>query len=732
MKTYPTAELPPKGTLSFIFSSFDSLIQALRRFAAPLRLDISRPPVIGVLLLVSPYNQELLLISYNRSALQRAMEHNFVSTSSGLRSVAHANADLINATAVTHPGPAAYKSLRGGLEGEQTSLRAAFGAISLAPASFDVRGVRQGFQSVPASCSTSQAASRSSSRSSSGRSSPSVSRQQSFTFTPPSWQDASFVSWKPTHTAPRLERSTSTPKLPQKKLLTEDDYVEPNRYAGFHDAPLADGASTAADLPETGMPLRRQPCIVGWEEIEKTKMTLFPSGKTLYRCTYCNVPLKGVKNYIVTWTKVLFCGECKGIPQCNSCYKKAVPFVYIDADGLHKRMEPLHNFGGLNICGQCALINPVTDRSAVLDLVRRGRELLQALFAIKFTERLLAPHTEPEVVSCLEALRLAADSNGGCKISVDPTACSKTPMVLRKNSSGEVAELPFDIAPVWHMQLCRNGSQNVYGRCETRALTFPSRQPAPGQHYHQNYNSPRTYRVIQRIMLSRGVPEGLIYGHLVHELLHAFIWLFLDSSSVKIDTAAEEGLCNCILAAALQMRVETLRARREVALNALLRLGLYPKTNPGIKEVQGIPQTAEFLKAVVGMGSKAGVSTSRLCGQALRAGAEQSCSYLEHQLYVTEYELKVLNRRLGEMEKDSNPAYGVGYRTIRHLATSLTVVQLIEILGKHGETLNSVVSASLANQGIPPVATQDQVHNSSGKPSGAGSSTLRTPASSSV
>ncbi|KAL8448210.1 hypothetical protein Emag_003978 [Eimeria magna] len=190
------------------------------------------------------------------------------------------------------------------------------------------------------------------------------------------------------------------------------------------------------------------------------------------------------------------------------------------------------------------------------------------------------------------------------------------------------------------------------------------------------------------------MPEGLLYGHLVHELLHAFIWLFLDHKSVKIALAAEEGLCNCILAAALQLRVEALQARREAALDALLRRGVAPKTDPGVKEVHGIPQAADFLKAVVEMGSKASQTRNKEHLESRETEAKQTVASLEYQLYVTEYELKVLNRRLGEMEKDSDPAYGVGYRRIRDLVTNLPVVRMVEILGRHGETLESVIEAS--------------------------------------
>ncbi|OEH75570.1 uncharacterized protein LOC34623590 [Cyclospora cayetanensis] len=621
------------------------------------------------------------------------MEGHFTTTSHAIGRVRRTTCNFEHEKGIRATGQTSYQVHKGAVPISQGSLRHAFGSFSFEPRFNVFPPSCRGFQSVPASCSTSRSASVSSSRASSGQNTPSISRQQSFTFTPPSWQDASFVAWNPRQAIPRLERSISTPKLPHQRILEEADYYRRDMGSGVRYPAAA--PSPVAEMSETAMPVRREPCIVGWDEVEYSKATTFSSGRKVYSCTYCNTPLRRVKNYIMTWTKILFCQDCKSLPQCNACNKKAVPFIYTDANGLRRRVEPLCNFGGLNICGQCALINPVTERSVVLDLVKRARDLLQKLFAVKFTEQLLDAHTKPEVIMCLETMRLAGDSNGPYTMRVDSEISKREPSVLRKTSSGEVAELPFDIGPVWHIQLSQDGNQNVYGRCESRALTFPPLLDALRADENAG-KSPRTYRVVQRIMLSRGMPEGLIYGHLIHELLHAFIWLFLDSNSVMVDLAAEEGLCNCILAAAIQQRVEALQARREAVRNALLRIGVKPKTNPGEKEVKGIPQTAEFLKALVEREAYSVLAKEEQTNTELLGGAQQTGFCLEYQLYVTEYELKVLNRRLGEMEKDSDAAYGVGYRTIRELAMSLTVVRLIEILGRHGEKLSSVVRAAAA------------------------------------
>ncbi|KAL8434240.1 hypothetical protein Efla_002005 [Eimeria flavescens] len=516
----------------------------------------------------------------------------------------------VGSTIVTgHTGQAAsmYYPARQGFQAER--LRQAFKAISLASGTLQRTRSSRGFQSVPASRSSSLEPSPAGSKPSSGQSTPTISRQQSFTFTPPSWRDSSFVSWKPTQAIPRLERTASTPGLPHKLLLTTDDSEEPETFPALQGTPVAVGSTPGLEEGEFAMPVR-QPCIVGWAEIENAK---------------------------------------------------------------------------------CVLINPIADRPAVFNLVNRGRKFLKAVFGIAFTEELLEPHTRPEVISCLEALRAASDSSGECTVQINPQSNASRPSPLRKTSSGEVAELPFDIRTVWHLQLSKEVNRNVYGRCETRFLTFPP-LAQPAGHGDQEQAVPRTYRVVQSILLSRYVPEGLIYGHLVHELLHAFIWLSLDNNSVKIDLAAEEGLCNCILAAALQLRVEALQAQRQAALDALLFRGVSPKTAPGIKEVQGIPEAAEFVKAIAGAASTTNTTDHLEASQ--QATAEQSISHLEYCLYVAEYELKVLNRRLGEMEKDSDPAYGVGYRTIRDLLMNLPVARLIKVLARHGETLQSVVQAS--------------------------------------
>lgn len=398
---------------------------------------------------------------------------------------------------------------------------------------------------------------------------------------------------------------------------------------------------------------------------------------------------------------------------------------------------------------------------------------------------------------------------------------------MRSNSAEEVQQLPFDVMPVWHMQLARAaGVSNIYGRCETRALTFPAvsfeeekerkekiketdtiqkttsmttpttpittesrtattataaTTAAVTTKTKHTIQPSRTYHVVQRILLSRGLPEALLEGHLVHELLHAFIWLDSDGcESMKIDLAAEEGLCNCILACALQVKVETLQKKRENIMRQLLKRGIKPKTNPGSKEIDGLKETRAFLQAVRSLRlerseqeeqeeekeekdeikdaetasqkeasartpqilseneqeaneafsvsnkdlhlneeSEEGVHTPQLkttAGNAYSTLFEQqqeieeenggkrdeeeaeerslSVFRTEYDLYVTEYELKVVNRRLAEMERDKDPAYGEGYRTTRKLAMQTKMKKLVSILNAFGHTINAFVHAA--------------------------------------
>ncbi|CDJ42315.1 hypothetical protein, conserved [Eimeria tenella] len=581
---------------------------------------------------------------------------------------------------------------------------------------------RGGCSSLPASSrGSSPAASRASSESSLLLPTPTPSRQQSFTFVPPAWRDPSFVSWTPQQQQQqRLQRSASSPVLPHAGQLSAAAAAAaaaagagaPRSAARRPAAAAAVAAAAAAAAPQQQQQqqlqqlqqLQREPCVVGWWEVEETKEVVYPCGRRVFRCTYCNAVLRRTKNFISSWPKVLFCESCRLLPQCNSCCKKAVPFIFSSSSGSSSRAEPVCNFGGLSTCGQCSLLRPVADAAALQPLVSSSRQLLRDFFAVRFTQQLLQSHARPEVLCCLAALRRAAaaddsSSSGRCTLLLDVPAApqqqqqqQQQQQLLKADCHGDVQNLPFEITPVWHMQLSRGSSQNVYGRCEARALTFPA-APAAAAAAAAEAAAPRTYRVVQRILLSRGVPEGLFCGHLAHELLHAFIWLSLEgSSAVKIDLAAEEGLCNCILATALQVRVETLQKKREQLLDSLLKRGFAPQTNPSVKEIEGLPQTAEFLKAVCNLhaGARAPAAGCTYTPP-LRA---RSRFQLEYELYLTEYELKVLNRRLGEMERDADPNYGVGYRTARALAMKCSMPKLVQILCIEGHSLDSFVRAT--------------------------------------
>lgn len=725
------------------------------------------------------------------------------------------------------------------------------------PPGFGHYSANRDCNSLPASAAGSPWGSRtnsSSSISSVSANSPSPSRQQSFTFVPPSRQDSSFVAWSPQQAAEqRLQRTTSAPRLPHQDeilqySLPEEPLAHTRRTTYAPEALAAAAAQAAAAATATATTAaaaaagvhagtgilgghhrypvgesvvldgisqssqQREPCLVGWAEVEETKEVSFTSGHSLFRCTYCNSVLRRTKNYISTWPKILFCEGCRALPQCNACCKKAVPFLYVGPDGKQRCSPPLLNFGGLSACGQCRLIKPVADEGALQPMVTKGRQLLRRLFDLEFTHRLVAPHTQPEVRSCLEVLRLSDDlQNSECTVRLSPRTVAENAVLLqpqadeegickRSNSSDEVPQLPFDVTPVWHMQLAKGpGVSNVYGRCETRALTFPAayyeeenekKKEESGERKSDSNDEtntnrqPRpkkTFHVVQRILLSRGVPEALLEGHLVHELLHAFIWLASDGSeSFKIDLAAEEGLCNCILACALQLRVEKLQRKREKLLAALRKRGIQPQTKPAVKEVNGLKETHAFLQAIrnlqvlrsredkgnsnakeskaseqkpkkavsfqssaptpqatpasplkargaAGLISegvldseaegeltagqtrrtgKTGEQSSMAATQAITLGEailppgedeadDDDCSRCsEYDLYVTEYELKVINRRLGEMERDNDPAYGVGYRTARQLAMKTNMKKLVGILNAFGKSLDDFVQAA--------------------------------------
>ncbi|CDJ61549.1 hypothetical protein, conserved [Eimeria maxima] len=645
------------------------------------------------------------------------------------------------------------------------------------PPGFGHYSANRDCNSLPASAAGSPWGSRtnsSSSISSVSANSPSPSRQQSFTFVPPSRQDSSFVAWSPQQAAEqRLQRTTSAPRLPhQDEILQYSLPEEPlahTRRTTYAPEALAAAAAQAAAAATA------------------TATTAAAAAAGVHAGTGI---LGGHHRYPVGESVVL-----DGISQSS------------------QQREPcLVGWAEVEETKECRLIKPVADEGALQPMVTKGRQLLRRLFDLEFTHRLVAPHTQPEVRSCLEVLRLSDDlQNSECTVRLSPRTVAENAVLLqpqadeegickRSNSSDEVPQLPFDVTPVWHMQLAKGpGVSNVYGRCETRALTFPAayyeeenekKKEESGERKSDSNDEtntnrqPRpkkTFHVVQRILLSRGVPEALLEGHLVHELLHAFIWLASDGSeSFKIDLAAEEGLCNCILACALQLRVEKLQRKREKLLAALRKRGIQPQTKPAVKEVNGLKETHAFLQAIrnlqvlrsredkgnsnakeskaseqkpkkavsfqssaptpqatpasplkargaAGLISegvldseaegeltagqtrrtgKTGEQSSMAATQAITLGEailppgedeadDDDCSRCsEYDLYVTEYELKVINRRLGEMERDNDPAYGVGYRTARQLAMKTNMKKLVGILNAFGKSLDDFVQAA--------------------------------------
>lgn len=419
---------------------------------------------------------------------------------------------------------------------------------------------------------------------------------------------------------------------------------------------------------ETQEPRERAPCIVGWGEVESPKVVCDKASRKIYYCTYCNRRLSSRRSFVISWKNVIFCDSCKRIPQCRACNKKAVPFVYTGADGIPCASIP-EDFEGLNLCGQCMLINPVdSDEKAIQGIEERAREFLGAFFGVVFNEELLSAQNEPEIHN-LRSLWGCKDTGvvEGFPEEQQPPKGSMKP----KSTS----RLPFAVEPTGcHLM---GSSLNTYGQCQTMTVGIQSSHSVK----QCSVEGERKCRVVLRIMVARGLPEGLFLAHLVHELLHAFIYLSTDAGCNRIGKASEEGMCNIVMAACLQARCEVLQRSRSEIIRRIEGIGLKASTKDRLEKLESLPKVKHLLESVRKLNEREHERAQAwIIAESMLIPIPGCLPSLYHQLGLIEYELRVLNKKLNAMEDDKHEEYGEGYRRMRSLADQLPLSKILRDL----------------------------------------------------
>lgn len=420
-------------------------------------------------------------------------------------------------------------------------------------------------------------------------------------------------------------------------------------------------------------PRERAPCIVGWGEVEAPKVVCDEASREFYYCTYCNHRLSSRRSFVISWKDVIFCESCKNIPQCKACNKKAVPFAYTDPDGL-PCISKSADFEGLCICGQCMLIRPVgSDKLMIHGIEERARTFLEAFFGVAFNEELLSAQYEPEFDSIFRILSGSKDTDVVQELRGKQQPSERN---TKPKPFSSFPPLPFTVESTGCHLMGR--SRNIFGQCQTMTVTIPSR----GTVTEYPVTRQTKCRLVLRILVARGLPESLFLAHLVHELLHAFIYLSTEGGCKRgIERSCEEGMCNTVMAACLHARCQVLQRRRKEIIDRLEGIGLRPMTKPRPEELDSLPRVKQLLRSARTLNEpKHGSAEAWIVAESMLIPIPRCIPSLYHQLGLTEYELKVLNKKLSAMEYDDHEEYGKGYRRMRSLAERLPLSKILRNL----------------------------------------------------
>ncbi|CBZ53511.1 conserved hypothetical protein [Neospora caninum Liverpool] len=406
-------------------------------------------------------------------------------------------------------------------------------------------------------------------------------------------------------------------------------------------------------------------------------------------CTYCGARLRSHKHLVQMWPEFIMCTPCAAGPSCSTCHRKAFDAVVDLKNGTKSYLCPHRSEeGGMHLCGHCALLCPVRSRRSLARSTATALAWLQS-HGVHFTDDLLKYQRTEDVEHLLErldtqeALQAHVNCPAGSSPPPKPGSAAGNRVFIRSHESlpgtlsieqGRPCEAfaggatrthtptlqsqrSFTIAveAVTFAELNPTPATNIYGRCETEKL--PVR---PGTHGSSSVPE----RLVRRVGVVRGLPQTFFLSHLTHELLHAFIWCRQPGEgSLRLDV--EEGMCNWVSSAIFKDRLEAIDAREADLLAGETAAGVpSPLDSPVFSDIQ-----------------------------------RDSPAAVELEKLFLNFERRVINGRLGDMESDTHVCYGDGYRAMREVIAAIGLAKTVELTETYGDNLDNFVAAARRMKG---------------------------------
>ncbi|KFG63860.1 hypothetical protein TGRUB_233180 [Toxoplasma gondii RUB] len=495
------------------------------------------------------------------------------------------------------------------------------------------------------------------------------------------------------HSAPSTPSRSSTfeSTFGGPHLRPEKKSAEPTESFPLPVAKSVEALPRAAELESRpATPLLTRTASLPLPSSDKTRKRLIPGftapmqcGSTLW-CTYCGDRLRTHKHLIQVWPEFIMCTLCAASPSCSTCHRKAFDAVVELKTSKKSFLCPKRaDEGGLNLCGHCAVLSPVRSRKRLAQTTATAVAWLQS-HGLHFTDDLLKYQRTEDVEQLLQRLdtdellygHLQSPAGSARKSrsadrnrvfirsheSIPDTLCIEQGRQSAESLAGDQAEtmplerqrsLTIPVESVTFASLNPTPGTNIYGRCETEKTTVKS--PVNGR------CSSVPARLVRRVGVVRGLPQTFFLSHLTHELLHAYLWCRQPGEgSLRLDV--EEGMCNWVSAEIFKDRLAAIDARE-----------------------------ADMLAGEVAPASDAPTPLdSPVFAEVDRA----SPAALEIERLFLQFERRVINSRLRDMETDAHACYGDGYRAMREVIAAIGLPKTVELTRLYGDNLGNFVEAA--------------------------------------
>lgn len=271
------------------------------------------------------------------------------------------------------------------------------------------------------------------------------------------------------------------------------------------------------------------------------------------RCSYCSQQYSDIWKLVThpLWMEYPMCTKCRYVPsdlfflpllfasfsvvlpRCVACERKIIPNT--------KR----HCYQ-LQICHRCDILRPVIKQSHAMKCFWEAVDFLHHYLAIDILPLLLStsPNGFDRISNpyVLYDIPLASGGNPTAYHRILPTPRSPTTARLshldynHRLMQGMLPEINAleteDLVHRYQIEDCNHNIDKtvVYGRCELRS--------------YRSRSLGKKFRYVYSINCLKGLPEQLFTGHLIHELIHSFIFL---SYHHRLDHFLEESLCDAAM-----------------------------------------------------------------------------------------------------------------------------------------------------------------------------------------